>query len=388
MKQAASLLFQHLRDHHDPADHTADLPPPRPFPHADAYLLASATQKAIRRGDIDVARRAGHQLLRLDRARLWRRLTVIALEDIGIADIQVAAELVGIATMPAARRLLGGDTHALDIALIHACSAAKDRTADHFASILGREPIDAADRGALQHASGNAMLAVIASSQLPWTRRLRAAVIASGRSEPGHPGAPGTGAVLEVFRELGVPPLLIAVCQAYAARQRDLLPVLVPIAAILHVAGSTNGQVIAHDLPTPELIGHWPSYVFDPINTRLGRRAVDLWLRSYWTKPPYTPRQVAACLWNAESALCDRTLSWPLGDVIRERAYAADLLVHGLPLDRHAELNAWIVRERSALTAARQAAWNSAVRQSGAPAGALEQANLPLPVPGPRNRNG
>ncbi len=317
---ATTLLFQHLRDHHDPSDFAADFPPPRPFPHADPYLLTSAMQKAVRRGNVEIARRAGHQLLVIDRSRLWRRLAVVALEDIGIADIDVAAELVGIATMPAARRLLGGDTQALDITLVRACSAAKDRTGDHFTSIIGREPIDDADRDALQHASGNAMLAVIASSQLPWTRRLRAAVIASGRSEPGHPGAPGTGAVLEVFRELGVPPLLIAVCQAYAARQRDLLPVLVPIAAILHVAGSTNGQVIAHDLPTPELIGHWPSYVFDPINTRLGRRAVDLWLRSYWTKPPYTSRQVAACLGTASSPTTgsrptdrdDLALAWKL----------------------------------------------------------------------------
>ncbi len=41
VKQAAALLFQHLRDHHDPADGTADLPPPRLFIHADPYLLAS-----------------------------------------------------------------------------------------------------------------------------------------------------------------------------------------------------------------------------------------------------------------------------------------------------------------------------------------------------------
>lgn len=96
---------------------------PAPFRHADPYLLASAVQKAIRRGDIATGRRAGHQLLRLDRQRLWRRLAVIALEDIGVADIDVAAELVGIATLPAARRLLGGDARALDITLTCACAS-------------------------------------------------------------------------------------------------------------------------------------------------------------------------------------------------------------------------------------------------------------------------
>jgi hypothetical protein len=382
MTQGSALLFRHLRDRHDLAALSLDDRPP-PFPHADPYLLASVLQKAIRRGDVAVARRAGHQLLGMDGPRLWRRLAVIALEDIGIADIPVAAELVGIATLPAARRQLGGDAKALDIALARACGAVKDRTGDHFGSILGREPVDHADGVALRTASANALLAVIASSAQPWPRRLRAATLASGRSDNARRSAmPGLDTVFALYRDLGVPNLLLAACAAYASRQRDALPVFVPLAWLLRAPGGTGAsQIVTHDLPKPELIGELPDYAFDPINTRLGRRAVDLFLRAYLVRPPYTPRMVAASLWNAESAACDRSLSWPLGDVIRERAYAADLLVHGLPLDRHAELNAWIARERPALTAARQAVWNSVVRQSGKPAEVLEQANLPLPVP-------
>jgi hypothetical protein len=104
------------------------------------------------------------------------------------------------------------------------------------------------------------------------------------------------------------------------------------------------------------------------------------------TKPEWLPKQAAAALWNVESALCDRTLGSELGDSIRERAYAADLTYRGLPPDRHAEINAWVAAERPALTAARQAVWNSAVRQSGKPAEAPSQVILPLPVPGAQNR--
>jgi len=124
-----------------------------------------------------------------------------------------------------------------------------------------------------------------------------------------------------------------------------------------------------------------PGYTFDPVNTRLGRRAVELWLKSYLTKPEWLPKQAAAALWNAESALCDRTLDSDLGNSMRDRAYAADLQHRGLPPGRHVEINAWIAAERPALTAARQAVWDAFVRQSGKPAEALEQANLPLPVP-------
>lgn len=389
MTQGSALLFRHLRDRHDPASHTADLAPPAPFLHADPYLLSSAMQKAIRRGDIAVARRAAHQLHAFDRQRLWRRLSVIALEDIGIADIEVTAKLVGIATQPAARRLFGSNTCALDIAVTCACQAVKDRTADHFGSIIGREPIDGDDQAALGIASSKALLAIIASSHLPWTRRLRAAVIASGRTDdPGRSAAVGIDAVFAVFRDLGVPELLLAACVAYAARQRDALPVFVPLAWVLRSSDRAKARVVTHEVPQPELIGKLPDYAFDPVNTRLGRRAVDLFLRAHLMKPPYTPRMVAACLWNAESALCDQTLSWPLGEAIRKRAYAADLLVHGLPLDRHAELNAWIAHERPALTAARAAVWNSVVRQSGKPIDAAEQVILPLPVPEGRPRSG
>jgi hypothetical protein len=154
VNQAASLLFQHLRDHHDPADHTADLPPPRPFHHADPHLLASAMQKAVRRGDTEIARRAGHQLLAMDRSRFWRRLAVVALEDIGIADIEAAAELVAIALLPAARRLFGSDAAALDHALVRGCTAVKDRSGDHLGSILHREPVDPDQVRLLARASG------------------------------------------------------------------------------------------------------------------------------------------------------------------------------------------------------------------------------------------
>jgi hypothetical protein len=199
----------------------------------------------------------------------------------------------------------------------------------------------------------------------------------SGRAE-GPPYQPDNiEALFEVYQELGVPDLLLAACAVYAARQRDLLPVFVPLARLLHAAGD-YGVVISHPAHDAERVGDMPAYAFDPVNTRLGRRAVDLFLRAHMARPPYAPRLVAAAIWNAESALCDRTLAWPLGDEIRQRAYTADLACRGLPPDQHDTLNAWITTERPALIAARAAVWNSAVREIGKPAEAPEQANLPL----------
>ena len=380
-------LFRFIADRADELSAISiDTAPPAPFVHADPYLLASAVQKAIRRGDLTIARRAAHQLYALDRQRLWRRLAVVGLEDLGIADIDVAAELIAISTLTAARRLLGGDIPALDIALTRACAAAKDRTGDHLASIISREPLDNMDRVAIRTASPTALLAMLASADLSWTRRLHAAVIASGRSDTVQLVAPNIGAVFDVLRELGAPALLITTCQAYAARQRDALPILVPFAAVLAATRCTGApprdpKIVSHDLPPVEMISGWPSYVFDPNWTRIGRRATELWLRSYMMKQPWLPRQVAAALWNAESALCDRTFDWHMSDELRQRAHRADLLARGLPAQHHAELHAWITRERPVLTAARQAAFDSAVRQSAKIAESNFQTYPPQQVP-------
>lgn len=390
MAKASDLLFQLIRDRSDDlASLTVDQPPPAPFPQADVYLLASTLQKAIRRGDMGMARRAGHQLLALDRSRLWRRVMTVGLEDIGIGDITVAAELVALGTIQAARRLMGGDRAALDVALARACSTPKERSADHLASILTREPVTYADSAALNSASRNALAAIVASSSLPWTRRLRAAALLAGHRTDGRTAAFGSTAAFGVFRELGVPELLLAAGAAYAARARDPLPILGPVAWLLHETDRpVKPKIAARALPSSDLVGDWPAYAFDPIHTRVGRRAVDLWLRCYLAKPPYSSAQVAAALWNGESAACDRTMTWGLETEIRRRAHRADLLHRGVHPEQIEPLGLWIIENWPALACARRAALASAARDAGKPAEASEQANLPLPVPTRPQRRG
>ena len=55
---------------------------------ADPWLISSLLQKSIRRGETDIARRAALTLSKHRGAAIWRRLIVIAFEDIGIAPDQ------------------------------------------------------------------------------------------------------------------------------------------------------------------------------------------------------------------------------------------------------------------------------------------------------------
>ena len=60
----------------------------------DRWLLASNLQKAIRRGLTDVAMGTANKLLIVDARYFWRRLLVIAYEDIGYGDITKCHDLL------------------------------------------------------------------------------------------------------------------------------------------------------------------------------------------------------------------------------------------------------------------------------------------------------
>jgi len=79
----------------------SDAPPGRADQHIpalrlDPYATSSLLQKAIRRGEGDLAERAAIRLYRLRGKGIWRRLLVIAFEDVGIGSVE---SLVKTATM-------------------------------------------------------------------------------------------------------------------------------------------------------------------------------------------------------------------------------------------------------------------------------------------------
>jgi replication-associated recombination protein RarA len=79
-----------------------------PLP-CDRWLAASALQKAIRRGDAPTAQRAARTLYRHDPRSAWRRLLVIAYEDIGIGAPAAVISTTLHSANPKARREAGGD---------------------------------------------------------------------------------------------------------------------------------------------------------------------------------------------------------------------------------------------------------------------------------------
>ena len=69
-----------------PIDHSPILDAINPL-RCDRWLALSAMQKSIRRGDGLTAQRALATLYRDDPSSTWRRLLIIACEDIGIGAL-------------------------------------------------------------------------------------------------------------------------------------------------------------------------------------------------------------------------------------------------------------------------------------------------------------
>jgi hypothetical protein len=76
---------------------------------ADPWVISSLLQKSIRRGETEIARRAALTLFKHRGSSVWRRLMVIAFEDVGIGSLDVVTTTVAAAGDSAWRKNHGGD---------------------------------------------------------------------------------------------------------------------------------------------------------------------------------------------------------------------------------------------------------------------------------------
>jgi replication-associated recombination protein RarA len=105
---------------------------PIPTPFDDGYLASSLLHKAVRRADVQWALTAARALHRIRGKNIWRRLVVIAFEDIGIGDPDLLSEITDLAT--SSKR--GSEPSAADLDAIveRMCQATKERSADYLVS--------------------------------------------------------------------------------------------------------------------------------------------------------------------------------------------------------------------------------------------------------------
>ena len=104
--------------------------PTLPVPLAvDRYVALSALQKGIRRGEEDLALRSAMTLMIGGPHAIWRRLGIIAFEDIGVGNIDAVGWVTVVIGKPEVRKRLGGEWKIADFFIRTLCRSAKCRAA-------------------------------------------------------------------------------------------------------------------------------------------------------------------------------------------------------------------------------------------------------------------
>lgn len=250
--------------------------PPQPtFPN-DPWLASSALQKAIRRGDAEIASAAIAALHRLRGASVWSRMLVIAFEDIGPAAPDVLVEAVTGSTQPKWRHLAGGNACAAQLLARMMARAPKDRSADHLICCARSHPSAAQVRQRLTGSPIAARIQMALDQSLPILERAAAAWYASG-VEWGQESRVGPGdidALLLAFEGAGVPRPVLDATRIAAKRTREPITIMAPV--LWQVIKSDRwARVVNCDVPAAPTIYGVPAYAMD-VHTRSGRRAIDM----------------------------------------------------------------------------------------------------------------
>jgi MgsA AAA+ ATPase C terminal len=311
--------------------------PIQPLP-CDRWLASSALQKAIRRGEVILAQRAARTLCDADRRSLWRRLLVIAFEDVGVGSIEAIGEVASLAASAAMRRHAGGEEAAVLLACRLLAEAPKDRSADLLMTAVMQHPGLEGLREHCQSLSRDGRLDIVADGAKPLTERAVAAWFSCGLGAPGarRVGAGDIAGLMGAYSQLRVPARLIDATEVGARQTRSPLVLLVPLLGFAAAKGATS--LLEHPLPPSALHAGAPLYALD-MHTRLGREAIRRFgdenaaiARFVRTRAPRIRNDAALRLatFYADSARVGRRLMWAQSQELERFGIAADFHAVGV----------------------------------------------------------
>lgn len=372
-------VFQTARQQLEQA--IAALPQPEFQPlAADQWIVASTLQKAIRRGDTDLAERAALAYLGMQGASVWRRLQVIAFEDVGAGSADALVKTVAASLDAPWREKAGGNARVAAIIARMLADAPKDRCADYLICAAKDHPSLEEARAMSGSRSLPDRLALVADTTLPLPVRAVAAWYASG-IEWGDENRVGKGdmtGLLATFRALGVPDPLASATGFAATRTREPITVMVPLIWLAAFEGEVPG-VADMPMPSAPIVDGVPLYALDK-HTRLGKQAIGLFARENAPVracleefvPEHRHRE-AACLaaFYADAAPVSRRLDWSQADALEALGTENDLLLAGVAPEGIAPLLATVRANLDHLNDIRTRLFTQARRSSPAQANFL-----------------
>jgi hypothetical protein len=295
----------------------------------DRWLAASALQKAIRRGDALTAQRAARTLYRYNPRSAWRRLLVIACEDIGIGAPGAVISTTVHSANAKARREAGGDEAAALATTQMLAAAPKDRSAVLLFAIVMHDPALENVRSTCRSVSVARRLEFVADPALSLPERALATWHSSGVEERGERRV-GPGdliGLLRTYAELGVPEPLLEAVSFTLKKTRGPFVLMLPLLWLATAEG--EAELVDSLLPPSDLINGVPIYALDK-HTRLGLQAIGRFARAeiaqFLSEHAQGSREAALgmAVFYADSALTRPTLQWRHSAEITAAGVAAD----------------------------------------------------------------
>jgi hypothetical protein len=307
---------------------------------ADPWVVSSLLQKSIRRSEAEIARRAAFTLFKLKGSSIWRRLMVIAFEDVGIGSLDAVTMTAAAASDSAWRKGQGGDLRVTVHLAAVLAQAPKDRSADYLCGAKDHPALTSFSQ-AMANAALETKLSRMRDKTLTLPQRAVAVLSVLGIGPRGEisRGTGGLDALLAVFRELGVPEELVAATGIAAARTREPITVMVPL--IWLAARKSKKQVC--DCPIPPIVeaSGVPLYALDK-HTRLGREAIWRFACENESVRPCLARFVPAsqrrsaayvAAFYVDAAPIARRLMWDQSEALEAFGIERDLLHAGVPAE-------------------------------------------------------
>ncbi|MFK7842872.1 MAG: hypothetical protein AB8B54_11460, partial [Sphingorhabdus sp.] len=317
-------------------------PPQLSMPLPDIWIVKSLLQKAIRRNDLAQALRATQFAIELDRKSFWRRLPIIAWEDVGIADINLCNSVCMLARSKRLRSKIGHEWLVASYLVTKLCAAPKDRSSDDLLTVIEHDQDLKPARDRLAFAESEEREALLNGGSGPLQYRAIALHYALGtdrlRSDLLHRKS-ADGEHLSILQSIaGCPFDLANICADSTKRTGTILPAFSAMLWRGWIGQQTGKSSQSDDFGHQYEIASIPRYAFDG-NTRTGRKylhwlasiddGLSHYLKSNVPKPIRRPL-VRKLYFRLKSSLCANREYWSDGCDLRHRA---DQIGYGLPTD-------------------------------------------------------
>jgi hypothetical protein len=305
----------------------------------DPYEASSLLQKGIRRGETDLAAQAARALSLQRGKAAWRRLLVVAFEDVGIGDTSLVRHVTELACAHLSKS--GGDIgfgH-LKTTTELMCAAAKNRGTDHLtcsaASLLLRRAL----RPDPASPTMGEVIEIAADPGRSLVDRAIPLVDTSGLGQTMFVGSLSARLkALGGFIPAEAADLIDASISAFAVL-RGTFVLTLPLLIAAKAEDGLRPIISDGDCVEPEWIDGLPSYVFDK-HTALGKRAISIFARenadlanelSQYVIPENHAAVARMAAFYVDGVPLARELRWSGSIALERKGLEADMAKAGCP---------------------------------------------------------